>query len=798
VITRDKRKLFLFGLTAGTLGLTTPFAGTLAANSDAAESGLAEIVITAERRSEPLLKAPVTITAISGDQLAAKGIVSAEDLQNIVPGVTMNVSGNGPVIGIRGVQSTDTSAKGQQDIEFNIDGADAGRGLERSQAFFDLERVEVLRGPQGTLYGQSSTGGAVNVITNKPQLGELDGYLKAEYGNYNAKRTEAAINLPIGDVWAIRISGATNQRDGYARPVSYDTTINGTTYFISNQGEKPKNDEDNATLRTQVLFQPNDIFSARITGTFGNVLGVGQDALVQSFLTGPKSQQLDVFANPVPAYNDAHFANYGADFNVKLGGGAQLDVLASDQKTNMFNQRTDDEIINYTGSAFAFNEQVNQFRTKQYEVRVSNSAPSVIDYVAGVNYYHEDILENGRIWQDPIATFYDPATYQHVFEVNNESTHEATGAFGQITWHATDQLGVVAGLRYTRDETKRIGYIAPPLPFYACSSPGWYPAPCFPSPSDQALPPSGAGGLPDDGQESDSKVTWRVGLNYQLDPNNLLFADVATGFKGGGFNDYCPSTGTTCAYGPSSLTAFEIGYKGHPVSKLTLTSDLWYYDFQKDQITGVDSFPAAGQTIIYTVSTPATLYGWESELSYQVASRTIVSATVSLEHSSFKNYQAGDIEGDTVNWSGQSLDQTPKFVLTAGLDQGFGLPNDGEIRFRGFIRYSDSYLLSDFGTAVRYEQPSYTRSDLSLTYAAPKDRYTVQLFVQNVENKVQRTGLLTDDVGPYGGVGGQTQVGGVPTYPTPGNGQLGNQPFGYVNFFTNTPRFFGVRMSVKF
>jgi iron complex outermembrane receptor protein len=165
------------GTLVGMLGIGAVYAQTTGGSTGTGATGptgeagqssgeLMEIRVTALRRSEPLLKAPAAITAISGDQLSERGIVTVQDLQDVVPRVQMTTTGNGVNIVIRGIQTTDTSAKGEQDIAFNVDGVSYGRGLERTTAFFDVERVEVLRGPQGTLYGQSSTGGAVNIITN--------------------------------------------------------------------------------------------------------------------------------------------------------------------------------------------------------------------------------------------------------------------------------------------------------------------------------------------------------------------------------------------------------------------------------------------------------------------------------------------------------------------------------------------------------------------------------------------------------------------------------------------------------
>ena len=775
---------FVTSLITGVSALALPAAAMAEAPDAAPTADNSTIIVTALKRSESILKVPAAITAIAGDELRNLGVNTVSDVQNVVPGVTIQSGQDGLNIGIRGVRASDTSSKGEADIGFNVDGVYIGRGNARGGAFFDIERVEVLRGPQGTLYGRSTTGGTINLITNKPRLHEASAYVRLEYGNYDTKRGEAAINLPLGDTVAVRFSGAFNDRDGYANPVAYAPVINGVTTNISTVGAKALNDQHDATGRASMLFQPSPDVTARLTATFGHQGGLGGTNQVESFLTsGSGSSALNVYATPYPSFVNNNTANLDGTIKAKIGA-VQLDVMGSYQHFSLDQQRANtNNVLQNASGMFGGILQIGRANTTQFELRLSNAEAAKLDYVVGANYFHEDIYESGRLWNAPVATALDTTTWSHNFEVDNHTPHTAYGVFAQGTYHLTDQLGLVAGVRYTHDKVQRTGQIDPG-PCFVVN----YPDQC---PAGQEFIARFGYNDTNNGLASDSKVTWKAGLNYQLTPKDLLFASVATGFKAGGFNDFSITPGhSTSAYTPASITAYEIGYKGRPAAGLTLASDLFYYDFSSDQITGVIVYnPPAGASVQgqFTFTPAVEIYGWENELGYSFGPNTRINVTAAYMHSKYKNLLVGPVIGSQVSWSGFALDQTPDFVATASIDHSIDLGRDSQLKLHAQIKYSDKYVLSDFSNELRYWQPSSTRSAANVTYAFAKDHYAVQLFVENIENKVQRT----SGIGGYSGA-----LGGGGPAGTYGNGT--NAPAGYLNFSTNTPRFFGVRFNGKF
>lgn len=762
-----------------------------------------EIIVTANKRSENILKVPAAISVVGGADLKTVGVNNVTDLQNLVPGLNIGTGGFGTNIAIRGVTSTDQTSKGELGIAYNVDGAFVGRGQQQGLAYFDIDRVEVLRGPQGTLYGRSSTGGAINVITKKPVLGAFEGYGRLEYGNYDAKRAEGAINIPINDAIAIRVAGNINRRDGFLKPQGFtivDTNAvpPNLSYTFTPGSQKAKGDQSDETGRISLIVQPSEDLTFTGVVTIGHQGGVGGGTALLDSLNAGGSTQFNILANPAPAFVDADFQNYLGTVNAKFGN-VQLDVVGSRQHFEINNQNTStyNPLVNATGagpspvfpgaSAFAVGNYQGNISTDQIEARFSNVDSGTLDYVIGANYYFEKIRESDHQWNAPVGTFANTDTWQNGIDPVNTTSHRSYGFFAQGTYHFSPELGLVAGARYTRDATKRIGTFAVPFFNPAAGSP-FNPASAWLDPNGQPCRyPNDCIGSPNNGSSSNSKFTWRLGLNYQFTPSDLLFASVSTGYKAGGFNDFDPTTGAAKSYGPESLIAYEIGYKGKPLPGLTFSTDLFYYNYSEQQFNSLVFFGPGGTPpgVLFTAIGKSKIYGWENELSYQAGRNTTISGNFTVGGSKVTELSTGRNSGSQFDYSGQPIDRSPKFTATGVFNHAFELGGGEELRLRGLIKYSSSYLLTDLSNVVQFRQNAYTRSDASITYAMPGDRITVQAFVENIENKLQKTSGPNNYVGTYGGTAGNF----VPTAQVVSNS---------LNFGVNTPRFYGIRLGVKF
>lgn len=686
---------------------------------------LESIVITARKIAEPASKAPIAVTAISSEVLKDAGVVGVSDIGNVAPGVIMGRDGFGVNINIRGVTTTDTTSKGLPGVAFNVDGVAISRPVAQGLSFFDIDHVEVLRGPQGTLYGKSTTGGAVNVITAKPEF-EDQGSLVGEIGNFNTRRLEAVVNKQVSESVAIRVAANTNDRDGFLKP---------------DDGSPARNDQHDRALRLSALFKLAPETTLLLSGTQAKVSGVGFSTVpgFEKRVGGTYDDQSKVFGNPFGGNINEQYNRFNAELNIGLGP-ATITYVGSRSTfdTDDFTSTTYDPATNR--NQYAWRHYVGHNVETSHELRFANSKPGKLNWVVGLNYSDESVGESDHNLNAPVSNPTVAASTNGIDPVNN-TTHDSTGVFGQATWSLTDQMSLLLGARQSTDKTARVGTFA-----------------AGPSPSCSNALADCIGG-PNNGDQSATVMTYRVGVNYQLTPDQLLYSAAATGYKPGGFNDFDPRTNGTAPYDPEELISYEIGYKGRITKNLQFNSNLYYYDYKKDQISSLANIN--GSFVIYTRSVPTTLYGWENELVYRASENDMIRGSLSFSHSSYGNFMAGLFQN--VDWSGKSLDKTPSTVISVSYDHKWRLQSGATIKGRVGMRYSDGYLVSDFVGAVQYKQDAFTKTDLSLTYTSSDTLFYVQGFVNNIEDKFQ-----------------MTSVG-------------GNNDFGVT-----TPRFYGIRVGKMF
>jgi len=219
------RKLFLASTAAIALMPSVAFAQNSKSASTEVATGLNDIIVTAQRREESAQKAAVAINVVGGGDVTDAGVTQLAALGSLVPALTIQQIGGSTSTFIRGVGNFAVDFTNDPAVAFNYDGVYVGRITSTNGTFYDLARIEVLKGPQGTLYGRNATAGVINIIPTQPKLGELSGYGTVSYGNYNALDAEAAVNIPLGDKSAIRVSGTITNRDGYlSNGISDDKT----------------------------------------------------------------------------------------------------------------------------------------------------------------------------------------------------------------------------------------------------------------------------------------------------------------------------------------------------------------------------------------------------------------------------------------------------------------------------------------------------------------------------------------------------------------------------------------------
>lgn len=626
-----------------------------------------EVIVTANRRAQSLSKTPLAITAVTGDKLATEGITNTQSLTNMLPNVQ-----NGPAgFSIRGVASGDFTEKGDPSTAFNLDGIYIARPTAQALALFDIERVEVLRGPQGTLYGRNATAGVVNVISAKPD-DEFDAAATLEVGNYDTVRSTAMVNVPLSDNVAFRLAGAVNRHDGYT---------------ATRDGSKRLDDQDDAAVRARLLVKTGEKSELLVTGDYGRQDHTGIAGVAQPRVFSQDDDHSLRYQNPGKD-NRNYFTASGAavEYNTDLGF-AKLSYLFGYRESKWRSLTT-------KGDAVADIRSHQDHSQSSHELRLASQGNGPLQYVAGLYYFDEqtdtspslDITGVGRL----------------AFDLHAKGRSYAP--FGQLTYSLTPVLRLTGGARYTWDEKSRDGT-------FQFGS--------FPS-------------TPYDADYKDSKATWKIGGEYDLAPTVLAYASVATGYKAGGFNDGNPQTQPALYYGPETLTSYEGGIKGSLLNRtLYFSASAFYYDYKGLQLGTV--LQSGGQ--VTSNAGVSKVSGFELEGNWRVLPQTTLNYNVSVLNAKYDEYLPKGQGGPS--YAGLRLDRSPKLSGRLGIQHNIPLENGGRISATAAVKYSDSYMISDFGVPIQYRQKSYTRSDVTLGYDAPGGKWFVQAFGRNLENKRQ-------------------------------------------------------------
>jgi len=701
-----------------------------AQDSQSPAQGLEEITVTAQRREESLQRAAIAVSAVAGDTLTEASITQATDLTRLVPSLQVAPASAFTQIYLRGVGTFGANAFAEQGVAFNLDGVYLSRPAAPAGLFYDLERIEVLKGPQGTLYGRNASGGALNVITAKPQLDELGGFLTAEYGDYDAIKTSGAINAPLGESVAFRLSGQYVDRDGYFSD-GYD-------------------DEESEALRAQLRFDPGNGFDMTVMLDYASIGGqgsggtimplvVGEDdrlgpsdpRVIAEYLTRPPTPPVPQIIAQDDGYQDNEFYGALATINADLGF-AELTVIPAWRKTDL-------DFVSYASSFLI--DVVEESEQASLEARLANQTDR-LTWVAGAYYFDEDVDAD---------QFFDQASNATLIQSALETTSYAL--FGQATWSLTDTFRLTGGLRYTQDNKKQDTY-AESRPFVGFVPPG---PPDF-IPIIITIPTIA---------ESDvdfEETTWKAGIEWDLGLDSLLYASVATGFKSGILYS---ATGRNYSE-PEDLTAYTIGSKNRFLDDtLQLNLELFYWDYEDQQISHLGPVqiattpggPIYGPVFLTENAGQATIQGLELELLWQVFENGLVSANFQYLDTEYDelDYQAyspsgvppavgcavtpSTLTGATpmarifdVDCSGRPVVNAPETALNIGYEHTFELGGAGRLIFGVDSRIESSrYLSIEFLPLGK--QDSYTMSNARLTWETQSGGFAVTGFVNNIEDE---------------------------------------------------------------
>lgn len=707
--------------------LSTASGAALAQESGA--TNVDEVVVTAQRRSQAVLSVPLAISAIGGEALAAKGINNSASLSTAVPNLQVSspYGSTQPNFSLRGVSvANEYNANQASPVGVYIDDVYIASRTSQGMGLFDLDRVEVLRGPQGTLFGRNTTGGAINFITKKPSLGATTGRVEAGYANFNTFSAQGAIETTlVPDALGVRAAINYQKGDGQLRNVA--------------PGGADANSIDTLQGRVSVRYRPAggplDInlraYAGRDRGTQAGVHGL---AAARTGLGFFEINENRVGKNKTDAWGAALNVAYslsnaltftsitsidGGKQNLQQAAdGAPIDILDINWRSK-FGQASEEARFNYEGQGW--------------------------NLVAG-GFYGEDITKTDNTFN--IASALGPGVnggfYQHY-----RQKRSSWALFAQSDVDLSDKLVLTAGARYTSDDaTYRDGRAFLFLGnIGGAQTPLATTVPCPTAPGTCAYNPNAHYDISGDG----SAVTGRLALSYTFDSGLLGYASYSRGYRAGAFNGggYTSSAGITYIK-PEQVNAYELGLKGRLAeNRMTLSAAAFYYDYSNQQVQDTRPGPVS-----FLVNAPKSeIYGAEIEAGYRVSPDLRISGSAGYLHAQYKELS---LQGTDL--SGNDLPFAPRWTAQLGFDWTLAHPASGDLTLSPTVNYFSRQYFSPFnaknaaGTGqvnAELQQPGYAKVNLALVWA--RDGLTVKGWANNLfEKKVYAYGLDLRGAGfPY-------------------------------------------------
>lgn len=695
------------------------------------EPPIEKVTVTAQKRSEDVQKVPISMKALTGNQLDERGVDGFASLKNQVPSLTFGgqVTGGENAITLRGVGSENVTGGGDPGVAYHTDGVYLGRTVGVDDTFFDVERVEVLRGPQGTLYGRNSTGGAINVITRKPEFGSQNSAVDVTFGDYNRLTTRAMVNMPLGDKAAVRIAGVVNTRDGYQDNLLPSSTC----------GDCQGDAADNFTIRGHMMFKMSDNVDLLITaGHYENnePVGLRMREPFPANNSGFFGSNRYVGALPNPTdlrevrkdYKDGvdmETSNLSATLNWDIMPGVTMTSITAYEKL-FWNQSADGDGSNlplaYTQYWKNNSHQVSQ------ELRVGSTDDAANKWLVGIFVYREDVRQAFKfvdtgynfLGAGPGGAGPSVAPFGDLFDFVNGGNIITTSqaVFGQDDYRIDNGLfglptTLTAGLRYTHDEKKGDDFLD--FVFFggcAVTTPGAV-GHCAAKTFDNTW----------------NTLTGRAGVQVEPSKDVMVYANASRGYRSGGvLVGNFPGS-----YDPEYIWNYEVGLKSLLLDgRLQFNAAAFLDKYSNMQVFIQD---IAGSRIENAAS--STVKGVEIDATARPDDNWTFNFGFSWLDAKYDQYVTIDSRagssGLPEDLSGNRLNRTPEFTVVAGAQ--YDVPTSiGMISARADFLWVDEVFFRAQNLAVD-RQAAYTKTDLRLIWTPPSEKYKAELFVSNLEDE---------------------------------------------------------------
>lgn len=762
--------------------LTTASIGTVVSAQEAApaatasDSSIDDIVVTAQKRAERIQDVPIAVSAFTADTIARQNLDDAVDLQLLVPNLLI-VGNDRPTIRGIGNNAISPTADNGTGVLFNF----APIGIRPQDEFFDVERVEVLRGPQGTLYGRNTTGGTINLITRKAS-NKFEGYASLQLGNYDTRRFQGAVNAPLGDTAGVRLAGFYLKRDGYTKNVGIGGDIDGRDQFSVRasfgwdlgadtrlDAVYQRSEEDSTRSRenkrlckaTPVLgcspvelgFDSPDVsgvlFQTLLRPLTGLIFPVGGN--IYAGATNPTD--LRTVATDTPSSFVGDQDTLTVELSHDFGPVTLLSLSGYTRGKSTANTDYDNAVLPFrfltpvtynfaAGQTITTNQLITtdsfiaRGRTYYQEFRATSDLDGPFDFTAGINFFNTKGSSNFQIYHPAIELFSKlvlrlPPEAQFFNSDTPEARTKSFAAFGEAYYNLSDATKLTVGLRYTKDRKSirtRTVFLSAPPPYAEAS--GSYDA-----------------------------ITGRVVLDHKLTERNMVYASFARGFKGGGLN--VGNTGSP-TFDPEYIYAYEVGSKNNFADNtLQANFSAFYYDYKGLQL---------GQrlgTSVQTVNSDAKVYGLESEFLWVPVPAFVINANASYLHTRIGSLLTVDpanpaqwdpsrgaptrTPATPVNLRGNDLPYSPEFKFAVGAEYTLALGSSGwNATLRGDYSRQSRYFAREFNTA-NDRIKAWGVANALLRFSNEPQTLSLEAYIKNIGNKdnISNSIIESDLVGSY-------------------------------------------------
>jgi len=689
------------------------------------------VVVTARRREESLQDVPVSVTALSAETLQAQSIQSISDIEGSTPSLTIRQSFGGSanaIIGIRGQVQTDGTLNADPSIGLYYDDVYLGRSPGSLLNLFDVERVEVLAGPQGTLYGRNTTGGAVKIIANKANPSEgYTGFVKGGLGNYKLQNLEGAINLPlIADKFALRVAATRTKQDGFT-----------TTYKVARAAPNAilaKGDTDDTnqwSYRLGATWNIADGTKLVVAYDYNKTSGFGQLLVNQvhgDFITAPNAFE-KVLGDFYKGYSDeiglseSKTKGYSATLSQDLGSNLSAKLVYAHRSSASEYQQDSDGGVGGSVNSISTQSQ----KQDSAELQFTGSAFSdKLDYTGGFFWFKETGVETTQANAFGLGPF---IRYR-----GDDVVNKSWSAYTNLNYQLTERLGFQAGVRYTEDKKSMLGANAFLLPVPQAVTLIPLNTLCLYTfagiPASQVKGSGGSCTLPF--ANSWTNTSYLLGADYKLTEDVLLYGHYSTGYRSGGFSLRGANLTALAPFDEEKVRDIEIGVKGDYFDRRVRLNLAFYrtkYDsLQRTLATSVPIVTAIGTlafpgTRVYNPA-DATLTGFEASGRAIVTDNFELNFTADTIHTKFKELVAGP---------GTVIPNTPKYQLSLGAM--YTLPvSYGE--WMGRLDYSyrgKIYASGADASATRFDQGALLNARVALKL--DDDKLNIAVWARNLLDK---------------------------------------------------------------